>query len=226
MICHYYYRCCCFCCYAWTALRALKPFLKIQKAMKMTCRGAVAVIFVICLIVFESLQASKYNFINVPDTHLPYYFATFTNVAEECTADGVNCPYAKWLNENVIDPKMCWGYEPECDTENAFSRPECPGESPSWMPSKADQVDTFYTQADFGYVRQQINELMVLCTPLFPNDSILECSKYLRYCRGRNIMIDFTTMSTQSARYKMDVLSHGQIGRQCVMQTWNSEIIS
>lgn len=175
-------------------------------------KSRIAVIFLICIIKFGLLLASNYSFINVPDTHLPYYFATFTNVAENCRNDGSNCPYAKWLNENVIDTKKCWGYESGCDAENAFSRPKCYGESPAWMQSKEEQANTFYSQADFGYVRHQIDELMVMCTPLYPNDSILECSKYLRYCRGRNVMMNFTGMSTQPARYKMDVLRHGQIG--------------
>lgn len=178
----------------------------------MNCRNAIAVIFLIGIIQFGLLLASNYNVINMPDTHLPYYFATFTNVAEKCRNDGANCPYAKWLNENVIDTRKCWGYEPECNPENAFSRPKCSGESPAWMPDKKEQVKTFYSQADFGYVRQQIDELTVMCTPLFPNDSMLECSKYLRFCRGRNILMNFTAMSTQPARYKMDVLGHGQVG--------------
>lgn len=184
----------------------------------MTCRNVIAVIFCIFIIKFGLLLASEYNFINVPDTHLPYYFATFENVAKKCIDDGVNCPYAKWLHENVVNTKKCWGYEADCKAENAFSKPKCPGESPTWMPNKDDQEETFFTQADFGYVRQQINEMMVLCTPLFPNDSILECSKYLRYCRGRNIMMNFTETSTKPARYKMDVLSHGRIGMYSIQQ--------
>lgn len=182
----------------------------------MNRKNIVAVIFYICIIKFGLLLAPNYNYINVPDTHVPYYFATFPNVAELCKND-VNCPYAKWLNENnVIDSKICWGYEPDCEAPNAFSRPKCTGETPAWMQSREEQVQTFYSQSDFGYVRQQIDELMVLCTPLFPNDSILECSKYLRFCRGRNIIMNFTKMSTKPARYKMDVLSHGEVGMQHV----------
>lgn len=179
----------------------------------MNYRNTFAVIFCICIIKFGLLLASNYSFINVPDTHLPYYFATFPNVAEKCRNDA-NCPYTKWLNENEVDTMKCWGYEPHCKAVNAFSRPTCSGESPTWTPSKDEQVKTFYSQADFGYVRKQIDDLRVLCTPLFPKDSILECSKYLRFCRGRNIMMNFTKMSTQPARYKTDVLQRGQIGMQ------------
>lgn len=56
---------------------------------------------------------------------------------------------------------------------------------------------------------------MVLCTPLFPNDSMLECSKNFRFCHGRNIMINFTDLAEkkQPWRYEMDVLKKGQIGK-------------
>lgn len=69
-----------------------------------------------------------------------------------------------------------------------------------------------------GYIRTQINELMVLCTPLFPNDSMLECSKNFRFCHGRNIMINFTDLAEkkQPWRYEMDVLKKGQIGMQMI----------
>lgn len=65
-----------------------------------------------------------------------------------------------------------------------------------------------------GYIRNQIRDLMVLCTPLFPSDSMLECSKLLRFCHGRNIMINFTDLASEKEpfRYKMDVLKSGQIG--------------
>lgn len=56
----------------------------------------------------------------------------------------------------------------------------------------------------------------MLCTPLFPNDSMLECSKSLRFCHGRNIMINFTdsllATEKQPWRYRTDVLREGQIG--------------
>lgn len=59
-----------------------------------------------------------------------------------------------------------------------------------------------------------MNELMVLCTPLFPNDSMLECTKNMRFCHGRNIMINFTELATEKQpwRYRMDILKEGQIG--------------
>lgn len=37
-----------------------------------------------------------------------------------------------------------------------------------------------YLQIVLGYVKEQIEELMVMCEAVYPNDSSLECSKYLR----------------------------------------------
>lgn len=57
--------------------------------------------------------------------------------------------------------------------------------------------------------------MQIMCTPVFPNDSALECSKNLRFCRGRNIMMNFTDLlgRPEQFRYKMDVLKPGQIGK-------------
>lgn len=92
-----------------------------------------------------------------------------------------------------------------------------------------------------GYVKDQIEELQVMCEASYLHDSSLECSKYLRYvwtnsikfnpctvkevftiiqimffrfCRGRNLMLNFTGLVGRgdNLRYKMDILSEGQIG--------------
>lgn len=81
-----------------------------------------------------------------------------------------------------------------------------------------------YRFSILGYIQNQINDLMVLCTPLFPHDSMLECSKNLRFCHGRNIMINLTDLATekQAFRYKMDVLQNGQIGNFFQLKDENS----
>lgn len=71
--------------------------------------------------------------------------------------------------------------------------------------------------------------MKVLCEPLFSHDSVLECSSYLRFCRGRNIFVNFTDMASRKepVRYKMDILKQGDIGRcsKANKQTfYNSEI--
>lgn len=58
-----------------------------------------------------------------------------------------------------------------------------------------------------------------MCEPLFPDDSSLECSEHLSFCRGRNLMINFTKLwkRNELVRYKMDVLGDGDIGGFCTL---------
>lgn len=37
--------------------------------------------------------------------------------------------------------------------------------STGWVQTKKEQIDTFYRQADFGYVKKRRNELEVHCQP-------------------------------------------------------------
>lgn len=175
----------------------------------------ISVIIFLILLCVTTISTDNYSYINLPETHLPYYFSNFPKVAESCVNDD-NCEYKEWLKNHDYNKKSCWGYEPNCLPENRFSKPKCPGEKPGWLKTKDDQFEQFYIQGDFGYVRLQIRELQILCEPLFPHDSMLECSRNLRFCYGRNIMINFTTLSTQRepARYKIDVLSPGEIGKR------------
>ncbi|GLG99759.1 EGF domain-specific O-linked N-acetylglucosamine transferase, partial [Gryllus bimaculatus] len=147
------------------------------------------------------------------DLHRPELskLANYPAVAEKCKEDE-KCPYKDELDKNV-----CWGYEHGCRAQNSYSRPSCPGDHKGWVKTKQDQLNTFYSQGDFGYIKDQLQEMMVICEPTFVDDSSLECSKHLRFCRGRNIMINFTDLSSCSEpiRYKMDVLKEGQIGGYC-----------
>lgn len=135
--------------------------------------------------------------------------------------------------------KSCWGYELDCDSSNSYNRPACLGSYNGWVQSKKEQINTFYNQADFGFVREQRNEMMMMCEPSFKvifmvnsskyityfinfyisfqEDSSLECSSHLRFCRGRNILINFTSLAhrREPIRYKMDVLKEGEIGGFC-----------
>lgn len=154
----------------------------------------------------------QFDYIDLPQSHLPYYFSNFPKVADECEQSD-SCQYKDWLMKNLVDRSKCWGYEEYCSRENSFSPAICPGEKPAWLKSKDEQWKQFYSQADFGYVRQQISEMSVLCAPRYQDDSALECSKYLRSCRARNILIDFTNISIKPERYKTDVLQPGEIGK-------------
>ncbi|XP_059615447.1 EGF domain-specific O-linked N-acetylglucosamine transferase [Phlebotomus argentipes] len=137
--------------------------------------------------------------LNLPESHVVYHLNRLSR------APGV---------------KECWGYEDDCDRENhAFSQPECPGEHSTYVKDKATQRSTFFSQADFGFVRQQIREQSVICEPLFRDDSSLECSKYLRFCSGRNILVNFTDFQhrREPVRYHMDVLKEGEIAGHCTL---------
>lgn len=168
-------------------------------------------LFVILVNLFLTSSRDIFDYIDLPQPHLPYYFNTFPKVAEECEKSDA-CQYKQWLDAIALDRQICWGYENSCALQNAFSPPICPGGKPAWVKSGEEQLKMFYSQADFGYIRQQLSEMTVLCAPLYQNDSALECSKYLRSCRARNILIDLTNISIKPERYKTDVLQPGEIG--------------
>jgi protein O-GlcNAc transferase len=99
-----------------------------------------------------------------------------------------------------------------------MSRPQCSGPLPyGWTNSHDDQVDKFWLAADFGYVRERLSELTVLCQPQTDTDSYLACSKYMRYCRAKNIYMDFSELCATGCRnrYSEDVFKAGQIGGHC-----------
>ncbi|XP_044741640.1 EGF domain-specific O-linked N-acetylglucosamine transferase [Chrysoperla carnea] len=173
--------------------------------------------FIICVLIFLNklsvADENDYTQINIPDEHLPLYFNQFPKIAEKCEEDP-HCPYKHHLNSN-----KCWGYENNCNLSTQYSIPHCPGDHQGWVKTKEDQIKTFYTQGDFGYVKQYADSMMIMCEPLFPDDSSLECSEHLSFCRGRNLMINFTKLwkRNELVRYKMDVLGDGDIGGFCTL---------
>lgn len=97
----------------------------------------------LCLLVSHVLSLNLTD-INIPEAHLPYYFNAFPQIAKECAEDE-NCAYKQYL-----DTDKCWGYEPDCKPLNAYSMPYCPGDHKGWVKTKKAQVETFYSQGDFG----------------------------------------------------------------------------
>ncbi|XP_050077488.1 EGF domain-specific O-linked N-acetylglucosamine transferase [Anopheles maculipalpis] len=186
-------------------------------------RGAVLAIgvkLVLLTCYTQYVACDRYEYINLPKAHLPLYFRRFPALEKQCVEDE-NCPYrtiiASQSYQNRKDAAACWGYEEDCTERIRYVNHTCPGSHVGYVKSKKAQLDTFYSQADFGFVRDQIRETRIMCEPQFPHDSSLECSKYLRFCRGRNLMINFTDLAhrTEPLRYKMDVLGQGQIGGHC-----------
>ncbi|KAI9580561.1 hypothetical protein GQX74_012642 [Glossina fuscipes] len=94
---------------------------------------------------------------------------------------------------------LCWGHEINCARELRFQTPSCSGDHTGWVQSKEAQINTFYYQADFGYIQQQINELLLMCEQKFLTDSSLECNKYFKLCRGRNLLFDFRNLAYRDA---------------------------
>ncbi|CAH1389195.1 unnamed protein product [Nezara viridula] len=176
-----------------------------------SCRIFLVVLLSSIYSVSDSSNGNHYDNINLPKKHLPFFFSNFPQEAEKCKKDP-SCPFKKYLGKN-----KCWGYEPNCKPENSFSRPACPGDHQGWVRSKFEQVNTFYKQGDFGYIKEQLEELQTICKPTVQGESSLKCSHHLRFCRGRNILINFTSLATRKdrIRYNMDVLSMGDITGYC-----------
>lgn len=166
-------------------------------------------VYVLLLVATCGTVAFNYTSMDIPYEHLQYHFSNFPQLYKQCKNDP-ECPFKKDINLN-----RCWGYESNCDSRTQYSTPYCPGDYKGWVKTKQDQINTFFTQADFGYIKQQLQEMKVICEPLFAEDSSLECSDHLRFCRGRNIWMNFTSLlqRTEPVRYKMDILGDGDIGK-------------
>ncbi|XP_045618392.1 EGF domain-specific O-linked N-acetylglucosamine transferase [Procambarus clarkii] len=143
--------------------------------------------------------------------HVAFFFNSNRHLAEECRRSS-SCPFKMHL-----DRTACWGYEEGCTSDYAYSQPSCPGDSKGWVQTKHEQIHTFKQQGDFGYVKEQREQLKVYCRPEEEGDSSLECTDHLQFCRGKNIYIDFRPLKHRKeiVHYHMDVLDTGQIGGHC-----------
>ena len=60
-------------------------------------------------------------------------------------------------DEYYIKNSKCWGYENDCDIDQSFSkRIGC---------SRPEDIQTFFKEADFGYVAKRINSMEDICVP-------------------------------------------------------------
>ncbi|XP_055952447.1 EGF domain-specific O-linked N-acetylglucosamine transferase-like [Argiope bruennichi] len=167
-------------------------------------------IFCITYLVIGSSEDEIFH-TNLPPEHMAYYFASHPIESEACRISK-NCPY-----KSLLDLKKCWGYEKDCTPDLRYSAPTCNKSSRGWAKSKAEQIETFFKQGDFGYIRERMDELTQICTPKQKNGSSLECTKFMRFCRGKNIMFDFKTLLNlpEPMRYRDDVIREGQVGGYC-----------
>lgn len=182
----------------------------------LNARGLLPLVIVWVALADHLTRSDDFAYVNLPDNHLPQYFNAFPAQADRCLSDD-ECPYKKLLQSQGYDENACWGHERNCIQEKRFSEPRCPGKNLRYVKDKTEQIETFYNQADFGYIRQQLREMTLMCEPTYPHDSSLECSQYLRFCRGRNLMFNFTDLPgrKEPLRYRMDVLKPGQVGGFC-----------
>lgn len=84
--------------------------------------------------------------------------------------------------------------------------------------TKDEQVAMFYSQGDFGYIRERLSELRTYCHPESASDSSFECVDHLRFCRARNIYLDLSELRSAGSvdRYRENVLSRrGLVGGKC-----------
>lgn len=100
-------------------------------------------------------------------------------------------------------------------TDCLLYKPICDSSSQSWATDSHEQWSIFFNTADFGYIRQQRNELKYFCSPNSNKQtSSIECTKYTRFCRAKNIYINFRNLVhlPEPIRYREDILDYGDIG--------------
>lgn len=105
--------------------------------------------------------------VNIPKSHMSRHLNTFHEEMKLCRLDE-NCGL-----RNTLDAKLCWGYESDCPSHLGYSNAHCPGDHKGWVNTKSQQLQTFFEQADFGYIKKQRGSKKVLCHP----QSQVRCSK-------------------------------------------------
>ena len=140
---------------------------------------------VIFTVIIADSVAENGHQLNLPTHHIPYHFHSDPSSAQKCVME--NCAYT---DKAGLD--TCWGYEHNCDPDWRYSKPSCNGSSESWeRRPKKNQMDMFYKQADFGYIKNKRDSYQYYCTPRGPKSSSLKCTQNMEFCYGSNIYIDF-----------------------------------
>uniref|UniRef100_A0A674JRH3 EGF domain-specific O-linked N-acetylglucosamine transferase n=1 Tax=Terrapene triunguis TaxID=2587831 RepID=A0A674JRH3_9SAUR len=158
----------------------------------------------------SAMPLYSYKSINVPEEHIPYFLHNNRHIATVCKQDS-HCPYKKYL-KNL---KSCWGYERSCKPEFRFGYPVCDYVETGWANDIETAQQIFWKQADFGYVKERLDEMKTHCKPIAKGDSSLACSQYLQHCRATNLYVDLRTTKRNHDRFKEDFLQKGEIGGHC-----------
>ncbi|XP_059393853.1 EGF domain-specific O-linked N-acetylglucosamine transferase [Carassius carassius] len=155
-----------------------------------------------------------YSSLALPQQHIPFFLHNHQRLAKLCKEDPL-CPF----KDALLLKKACWGYEKSCSPEHRFSYPVCTNLDSGWANSIQAAQEVFWKQADFGYVRERLSEMKILCKPLSPGDSSLKCTSHMRFCRAINLYLDLRSPRRGHERYKEDFLEQGEIGGHCSLNS-------
>ncbi|XP_069062680.1 EGF domain-specific O-linked N-acetylglucosamine transferase [Pleurodeles waltl] len=160
----------------------------------------------------EISQARSYDYtaVNLPEEHIPYFLHNNRHIATICKQD-LQCPF----KDQLKDLNSCWGYEKSCNTQHRFSYPVCTHLDSGWANDIETARQVFWKQADFGYVKERLDEMQILCKPMSSADSMLSCSSNLQNCRTTNLYLDLRSPKRSSERFKEDFIQSGEIGGHC-----------
>ena len=211
-----------------------------------------AVPLFVCLhLVSEMLMVATssnnyWSTLNLPASHMPFFFHSNEAMRQRCLAEGDSCPYKDAADASKAS-SSCWGYEATCDAKTRLSLVQCPGDSRGWVrfspcsfffshlfcnlyviiiyfeqkPIKSEQIDLFWQQGDFGFIKEALSEKRTYCAAPEQQkaaesgeSSLLECTSHMRMCRARNIFFDFADLRAHQStdRYREDIFRAGQVG--------------
>ncbi|XP_029456924.1 EGF domain-specific O-linked N-acetylglucosamine transferase [Rhinatrema bivittatum] len=161
---------------------------------------------------FSEFPQYGYESINLPEEHMPYFLHSNRHIAKACKQDA-HCPYKKHLKKL----KSCWGYEKSCKKENRSHYPVCTQVDAGWAKDIESAQQVFWKQADFGYVKERLEETRTFCRPGAVEDSLLSCSSNLQHCRATNLYIDLRKPKRSQERFREDFFQNGEIGGHCTL---------
>ena len=96
----------------------------------------------------------------------------------------------------------CWGHEANCPYNTTHV--DC---SVAYKTKLQHNVgdksasDVFFSQADFGYLKEFISSLRTFCRPETQFDSSLTCSAYLQFCTGLKLIKNYHLCRRYSLQY-------------------------
>lgn len=171
------------------------------------------ILFIFTFHFLTSIDCYNWSELDLPIEHSIYFFTNNPSIHAQCLLDKDQCPYYEQAQNLPASDVACWGYEANC--KNNATLIQCPDDSRGWTNSKEKQISEFWRTADFGYLAEKRQELKEYCSP--SSSSSLECVDHTRFCRAKNIYIDFRHIETSKHhdRYREDILKPGDIGGYC-----------